>query len=279
MNEQETRELVSKAYTDALKRSTTKSAITDCCTTISTHAGYSSEKAQFAEAAQSSFGCGNPLAFAAVKTGDVVVDLGSGAGFDLLIASEQVGETGRVIGVDMIDDMIDAARKNTERAGVKNVEVRKGLIERLPVEDASADWVISNCVINLSPEKDRVFNDIYRVLKPGGRFSVSDVVARDLPDWIREKSRAYTACIAGAISEDEYFAGLDAAGLVDVEVRDKMVYSKEQLRAIIDGELTDGSAPEDFIERACAQVEGEVWSARFVGRRPHCRSQLAGESL
>ena len=268
MNEQETREMVSKAYTEALKQSETQGAGGDCCGTIATHAGYGSETEQFAAAAQSSFGCGNPLAFAQVQPGDVVVDLGSGAGFDLLIAAEQVGETGRVIGVDMTDEMIEAARKNAERAGVTNVEVRKGLIERLPVEDASADWVISNCVINLSPEKDRVFSDIYRVLKPGGRFSVSDMVARYLPDWIRQQSLAYTACIAGAISEEEYLAGLDAAGLVDVEVRDKIVYSKAQLRAIVEGELTADSAPADFIESACAQVEGEVWSARFVGARP-----------
>ena len=268
MNEQETREMVSKAYTDALKRSETKSAMTDCCATIATHAGYAGEKEQFAEAAQSSFGCGNPLAFAEVNTGDVVVDLGSGAGFDLFIAAEQVGETGRVIGIDMTDEMIEAARKNVERAGVTNIEVRKGLIEALPVEDASVDWVISNCVINLSPEKDRVFSEIYRVLKPGGRCSVSDMVARNLPDWIRQQSLAYTACVAGAISEEAYLEGLRAAGLVDVEARDKIIYSKAQLRTIVEGELNCGSAPEVFIENACAQVEGEVWSARFMARRP-----------
>lgn len=268
MNEQETRELVSEAYTDALKRSETQSALTNCCTTIATHAGYGSEKEQFAEAAQSSFGCGNPLAFADVKPGDVVVDLGSGAGFDLLIAADKVGETGRVIGIDMTDDMIEAARNNAAHAGATNVEVRKGLIEQLPVADASADWVISNCVINLSPEKDRVFRDIYRVLKPGGRFGVSDTVARNLPDWIRQESLAYTACVAGAISEDDYLTGLGAAGLVDAEVLDKLVYTKDQLRAIVEGELTGGAAPEDFVERACTQFEGEVWSARFVGRRP-----------
>jgi SAM-dependent methyltransferase len=171
------------------------------------------------EAVVNSFGCGNPVALAGLAEGEVVLDLGSGAGIDLFLAAKKVGPKGRVIGVDMTDAMIAKASENIRKGKYTNVEVRKGIIEELPVEDASVDWVISNCVINLSPEKPRVFREIARVLKPGGKMLVSDIVATDLPEEIRRSSTLYSSCVSGAISEDEYLAGLRAVGLVDVEVR------------------------------------------------------------
>ena len=247
-------------------------------------AGYSNEDlgVATADAADSSFGCGNPLAFAGVEAGQTVLDLGSGAGLDLLIAAKKVGPRGRVIGVDMTDEMIARARENLATAGVENVELRKGIIEALPVEDEAVDWVISNCVINLSPEKDRVFAEIARVLRPGGRLSVSDIVARDLPGWVREDAALIGSCVGGAISEDAYTAGLAAAGLREVEVVERLVYDRAQIAAFIGAVLDDGAAPASSCcccgggaretptrgPGAVASLEGKVWSAKFQARKP-----------
>jgi len=210
------------------------------------------------DAVANSFGCGNPLAFSEVREGDVVLDLGSGAGIDLLIASAKVGPGGRVIGVDMTDEMIGKARANVEAAGAANVEVRKGIIEELPVEDASVDWVISNCVINLSPEKGRVFAEIARVLKPGGRMLVSDIVVDGLPEAVRGSAEMYSACVAGAVSEEEYLAGLDAAGL-EAEVVERFAYDAAQLRAFAESCEFPAHDARGLIE----SLEGKVWSAKF----------------
>lgn len=224
-----------------------------------------------------SFGCGNPVAYSGVKTGDVVVDLGSGAGIDILIAGKKVGPTGRVIGVDMTDEMIRRAEKNIQAAGLTNVEVRKGIIEELPIDASSVDWVISNCVINLSPEKSRVFREIARVLKPGGQMLVSDIVVEDLPDWVRENEILYSSCVAGAISEAEYIEGLRQAGLVDIEIRDRLVYDKSMLKGLIQSELADTDATiADLMEsigpekaaKLIEQVEGNIASVSFYARKP-----------
>jgi len=227
------------------------------------------------EAVRGSFGCGNPVAFGEIREGDVVLDLGSGAGIDLLLAARKVGPGGRVIGVDMTAEMIARARENAAAAGLANIEVREGLIEDLPVESASVDWVISNCVINLSPEKPRVFAEIARVLKPGGRMVVSDLVARDLPAWVRESASLYACCIAGAISEEEYVAGLRMAGLADIEVRERIVYEPSQVAELLRSYLRDGAGLSSccggataLIQRAAEAVAGEVWSARFHARKP-----------
>lgn len=270
---------VARAYTTALERSLAGTAESACgCGCADTagvaarSAGYGTEAADHAEAAVSSFGCGNPLAFAGVEPGQTVVDLGSGAGFDLLIAAEKVGPDGRVIGVDMTDAMIERARANAASRGFDQVEVRKGLIEALPLADASADWVISNCVINLSPEKHRVFAEIHRVLKPGGRFSISDIVVEELPPALRDNAAAYAACIAGAIREERYVAGLESAGLVDVAVDERTVYDAEQLRGIVGSDLESfGLAADAFGDDVYAAAAGKVWSARFTGRRPQSR--------
>jgi arsenite methyltransferase len=273
MQTHDVHEQVSKAYTEALSRTRARGG--GCCgapaavsSTASGLAGYGEEAAKHGDVAASSFGCGNPVALAGIAAGDTVLDLGSGAGLDLLLARERVGETGRVIGIDMTDAMIEAAREHVARAGFTNVEVRKGVIEGLPVDDASVDWVISNCVINLSPDKPAVFREIARVLRPGGRFSVSDIVVESLPDWVRASSEAYVACVAGAISEAEYVGGLEAAGLVDVAVTDRLVYTAEQIRAIVSQDLGGLGLDCETTRRALAEVEGKVWSARLTGRRP-----------
>lgn len=273
------REHISSTYADALKR-TSESAgdgnsgccvPTSCCgtpeSTVAGMAGYDAQTQEgFADAAQSSFGCGNPLAFSEVKPGQTVLDLGSGAGFDLLIAADKVGESGKVIGVDMTDEMIEAARANAAKAGATQVEVRKGVIEQLPVEDASVDWVISNCVINLSTDKPAVFREVARVLKPGGRISVSDIVVEELPEILREQAISYSACIGGAIPEAEYIAGLEAAGMTEVEVTERMVYTREQLEGILTLDFGLDQEAVAELRSALASVEGQVWSAKFVGR-------------
>ena len=213
----------------------------------------------------------------------MVLDLGSGAGIDLLLAAAKVGAEGKVIGVDMTDVMIERARANVTAAGLDDlVDVRKGIIEELPVESGTVDVVISNCVINLSPEKDRVFAEIARVLKPGGRMRVSDIVVEELPEWVRASPELYSSCIAGAISEREYVSGLEQAGLDQVEVADRLVYDDAQLGALISSEIVDGeesdsgcccsggptTLPEGTtLERALEELGGKVWSSVFVARK------------
>ncbi|MDM7993574.1 MAG: arsenite methyltransferase [Candidatus Fermentibacter sp.] len=228
------------------------------------------------EAVENSFGCGNPLAFSAVEQGQVVLDLGSGAGIDLLLAAGRVGSTGRVIGVDMTDEMIARARGNIEASGFSNIEVRKGLIEDLPVESGSVDWVISNCVINLSPEKPRVFAEIARVLKKGGTMVVSDMVAEGLPREVLENAALYSSCISGAISEKEYLAGLAEAGLTDIEVLGRMVFDGAQMRDMVESELKlagdtgpgcCGSGSRGMVEGLAGKLEGKVWSMKVRARK------------
>jgi len=167
-------------------------------------------------------GCGNPVALASLKEGETVLDLGSGAGFDCFLAAKKVGGKGRVIGVDMTADMLDKARENARKSKYANVEFRLGEIEALPVADNSVDAIISNCVINLSTDKPRVFREAYRVLKPGGRLMVSDIVlTKELPEGIRESVQAYVGCIAGAMLEEDYLGAIEAAGFKDVRVADE----------------------------------------------------------
>ena len=223
-----------------------------------------------------SFGCGNPMGYSGVKPGDTVVDLGSGAGIDILIAGKKVGAGGHVIGVDMTDEMIQRADENINASGLTNVEVRKGNIEQLPINSNSVDWVISNCVINLSPEKPRVFAEIARVLKPGGQMVVSDIVAEDLPDWVRENEYLYASCVAGAISQHEYAEGLRQAGLNSIEVRGRLVYDGSMLKSLIQSELGDADTPlakfvetigqEKFTE-LLKQIEGKIASISIYARK------------
>lgn len=170
-------------------------------------------------------GCGNPLAHADLRLGETVLDLGSGAGIDAFLAAREVGRTGHVIGVDMTDDMVERARANAQRVGVDNVEFRLGEIENLPVDDASVDLIISNCVINLSPEKPRVFAEALRVLRPGGRMVVSDLtLLAPLPEAIKQSAEAYVGCVAGASLRDDYIQYIRDAGFADVEIVEQTAY-------------------------------------------------------
>jgi len=185
--------------------------------------GYSDEDLESIpnEAAGALFGCGNPLAFSEVKEGEAVLDLGSGAGIDCFLAAKKVGESGRVIGLDMTKEMIDEARRNADKGGYTNVEFVLGRNEEMPVESSSVDWVISNCVINLSPEKERVFAEAFRVLKAGGRLLISDMVAENIPDSLKEDLALWAGCVAGAVSEDAYMQLIRDAGFKDVVVVDR----------------------------------------------------------
>jgi N-acetylglutamate synthase-like GNAT family acetyltransferase len=228
-----------------------------------------------ADAVQNSFGCGNPLAFAGVAPGQTVLDIGSGAGIDCLIAAERVGPAGRVIGLDMTPEMIKRARGNASEAGVSNVEFRLGEAEKMPVEDGSVDWVISNCVINLSPDKPAVFREIARVLRPEGRISISDIVAEALPAPVRQSRDAWTGCLAGAISEPAYVRGLEDAGLRGVRVSSRIVYEASQLAGLFASSSCGCGSPADA-EALARTAAGKIWSARFEGVKPYPSSLAAG---
>jgi ubiquinone/menaquinone biosynthesis C-methylase UbiE len=188
--------------------------------TIARRIGYSEEDVRAVPAgANLGLGCGNPLALAHVQAGETVLDLGSGAGFDALLAARVVGPKGRVIGIDMTPEMLARADGNARKVGADNVEFRRGYIEALPVDDASVDVVISNCVINLSPEKERVFSEAHRVLRPGGRLAISDLVLKSpLPAGLLQSVEAYVGCVAGAMLRDDYLAAIRRAGFHQVEV-------------------------------------------------------------
>ncbi|MCL5261497.1 MAG: arsenite methyltransferase [Gammaproteobacteria bacterium] len=269
------RKSVAKDYTRAIKKKTS------CCCNkrpvpkgvVVKLAGYSEKElaALPEEAITNSFGCGNPTAFTELKPGDTVLDLGSGAGIDLLLAAKKVGPTGKVIGIDMTNAMIAKAKKNIAAAKLRNAEVRKGLIEDLPVENNSVDWVISNCVINLSPEKPKVFREIFRVLKPGGHMLVSDIVAEWLPKEIIAHPALYSSCLSGAISEKNYISGLKKAGMKNVKIRDRLVYDFSQLQAFICSELQ--SDIKDAKKRAklkdwAKHLLEKVWSIRVSAVKP-----------
>src|SRR6478736_2666148 len=193
-----------------------------------------------AEALTASLGCGNPTALLALEPGQTVLDLGSGGGIDVLLSAKRVGPTGKAYGLDMTDEMLTLARENQRKAGVTNVEFLKGTIESIPLPDNSVDAIISNCVINLSSDKDAVLREAYRVLKPGGRFAVSDVVIRgEVPAAIRRSLELWVGCVAGALRDDEYAAKLQAAGFSDVEVSPWRVYEVNDARAFLAGAGVD----------------------------------------
>lgn len=244
------REEVRRRYDATARGETSAGGSNECCTnTDATELGYSEEEKALGEGANLGLGCGNPLAIASLEQGQTVLDLGSGAGFDCFLAARAVGENGRVLGVDMTQAMLEKARENASRNGFKNVEFRFGEIEALPVADQSVDVIISNCVINLSPEKPRVFREAFRVLKPGGRVAVADVVASvPLPDEIKADWAAYTGCMAGASQVDELELMLQEAGFQEIKIA-----PKDTSRAFI-REWLPGTQVEDYLVSATIEA-------------------------
>lgn len=226
------KKIVRDGYAKALLQKSSCCSSSSCCggvtqaEDISKKVGYSdSELNAVPEGANLGFGCGNPVALASLKEGDVVLDLGSGAGFDAFLSAQRVGKTGRVIGVDMTPEMVAKATENAKKGNYTNVEFRLGEIEKLPVENNSIDVVISNCVINLSPDKETVFKEAYRALKVGGRLMVSDLVlAKDLPKEIKDSVEAYVGCLAGAIKKEEYLCFIEQAGFQGIKIISESSY-------------------------------------------------------
>jgi SAM-dependent methyltransferase len=230
--------------------------------------GYSGEELKAVpQGANLGLGCGNPIALASLKEGEIVLDLGSGAGFDCFLAARAVGPKGRVIGVDMTPEMIEKARENARKGGYANVEFRLGEIEHLPAADNSVDAVISNCVINLSPAKDEVFAEAYRVLKPGGRVLISDIVlSRELPEPIAGSLAAYAGCISGAVMKDVYLRLIEAAGFRDVRIEEETSFSIGESETDSDAKsVADAfNLPIDVVRDAAKAIV----SVRVSGEKP-----------
>jgi len=236
MKQKDIKKIVKEGYTKiAVQGGSCCGPASSCCGSvdlaqdISRKIGYSEEELKVApEGANLGLGCGNPVALASLREGETVLDLGSGAGFDCFLAANRVGEKGKVIGVDMTSEMIEKAKENARKGSYENVEFRLGEIEKLPVLDNSIDAVISNCVINLSPDKAKVFQEAFRILKPGGRLMISDIVLlKELPASIKESVEAYVGCLSGAIMKDEYMEKIKAAGFQDVQVIDETAFPIE----------------------------------------------------
>jgi len=248
------RKTVRERYGERAKTGTsccgTTSSCCDSTQTISTKLGYSGQELDsIPKGADLGLGCGNPTALASLKPGEIILDLGSGAGIDCFLAANLVGETGHVIGVDMTAAMIDRARENAKKNDIDNVEFRLGEIEHLPAADGTIDAVISNCVVNLSPDKQQVFDEVYRTLKPGGRMMISDIVQlKPLPEGILKSIEAYVGCIAGASLKQDYVSMIQAAGFRDVEILSETTFdaalpSSGDAKIVFDGQEVD---PEEF---------------------------------
>jgi arsenite methyltransferase len=270
MADESIKDLVKQKYGLAAQRVTSGGSA--CCGTASTRGecdpvtsnlyaeGQTAELPQ--EAVAASLGCGNPTALAELKPGETVLDLGSGGGIDVLLSAKRVGPTGKAYGLDMTDEMLGLARENQRKAGVTNVEFVKGEIEAIPLPDNTVDVIISNCVINLSADKDRVLAEAFRVLKPGGRLAVSDVVVRgEVPAVIRRSVELWIGCVAGALEEGEYRAKLDKAGFEAVDVEPTRIYRTEDAREFLDREGIDAAA-------IAPSVDGKFMSAFVRARKP-----------
>jgi len=238
-------------------------ALDGCCDPITSNlydAAQTGELPQ--EAVLASLGCGNPTALAQLNPGETVLDLGSGGGIDVLLSARRVGPAGKAYGLDMTDEMLALARENQRKAGVENAEFLKGEIEHIPLPDHSVDVVISNCVINLSGDKDSVLREAFRVLKPGGRFAVSDVVTRgEIPADVRQNVLLWVGCIAGALEETEYTAKLASAGFEGIEIEPTRMYNIEDARTFLSGQGVD-------VDAIAPQVEGKFMSAFIRATKP-----------
>lgn len=268
---------ISSEYAKALKEQT-RSIVKS--TSNARFAGYSeAELERLPEnITETSFGCGNPVAFSNIQQGQTVLDLGCGAGLDLILAAQRVGDAGQVIGVDMTDEMLIKAQKNVEDSGIKNIVLKKGRVEELPVESHSIDWVISNCVINLSPKKDEVFSEISRVLKPGGNILISDIVAEHMPWWVKKSGVLTAACAGGAIAEKDYLRKLQIAGLVECNIVERLYYEPSQIASIVVENLPKvvaslsccgNSIIGSLLTRLVKPMCKKIWSARISARAPN----------
>jgi arsenite methyltransferase len=238
-------------------------AFNGSCDPITADLYDAAQTAQLPETAVlASLGCGNPTALAALHPGETVLDLGSGGGIDVLLSARRVGPTGRAYGLDMTDEMLELARRNQAEAGVENAEFLRGHIEEIPLPDAAVDVVISNCVINLSADKPRVLREAFRVLKPGGRFAVSDVVVRgEVPAELRRSMELWVGCVAGALEEGEFRRLLEEVGFEEVEIEPTRVYRVEDARAFLEGAGLDAEA-------AAPELDGRFMSAFIRARKP-----------
>ncbi|MEW6667714.1 MAG: arsenite methyltransferase [Thermodesulfobacteriota bacterium] len=273
----EMRELVRERYGEiARNRGSCCGSVASCCGTdqsarkASVGIGYSMEEIRSVPPdANLGLGCGNPTALASLKEGEVVLDLGSGGGFDCFLAAQKVGKGGRVIGVDMTPEMVGLARKNAAKGNDSNVEFRLGEIENLPVADQAVDVVISNCVINLSPQKSRVFEEAYRVLKTGGRFMISDIVLlKPLPRSVQDSIEAYVGCIGGAMVKDDYLNDLKAAGFADVKVAEETPFN---VLSFGDEPFVRSMADKLGLSREeLCDISDSIVSIRVEGRKSPC---------
>ena len=265
----EIKELVKEKYGEAALRVATggasccgTGAASYCCDPITSNLYDRGQTAELPpEAVQASLGCGNPTALATLNAGETVLDLGSGGGIDVLLSAKRVGPIGKAYGLDMTDEMLALARENQRKGGIENVEFLKGEIENIPLPDNSVDVIISNCVINLSADKDEVFREAFRVLRPGGRFAVSDVVVRgDVPAEVQRNMELWVGCIAGALQQQDYVGKLAAAGFHDIAVEPTRVYRVEDARQF----LTQAGVDVDAI---APQIEGKFASAFIRARK------------
>ncbi len=238
-------------------------AVDACCDPITSNLYDAAQASQIPEAAlRASLGCGNPTLLAQLKEGEIVLDLGSGGGIDVLLSAKRVGPTGKAYGLDMTDEMLALARENQRKAGVENVEFLKGEIESIPLPDNSVDVIISNCVINLSADKGRVLREALRVLKPGGRFAVSDIVLRaEVPEAVRRSVSLWVGCIAGALQDFEYRAKLSEAGFEGIEIEPTRIYRIEDARAFLTSEGID-------VDAIAPEVDGKFMSAFVRATKP-----------
>ena len=234
-----------------------------CCDPITSNLYDSDQEGEVpALAVKASLGCGNPTALAELKSGETVLDLGSGGGIDVLLSARRVGPSGKAFGLDMTDEMLAVAEENKRKSGLENVQFLKGEIENIPLPDNSVDVIISNCVINLSGDKDRVLQEAFRVLKPGGRFAVSDVVVRgEVPDTIRKSMELWIGCVAGALSDAEYVAKLSRAGFDAIGIEETRAYTIDDARTFLAGEGLDADA-------LAKQVDGTFISAFVRATKP-----------
>ena len=267
----EIKEVVKEKYGQAALRVTSggssccgaSSALDGCCDPITSNLYNAAQAGELPqEAVLASLGCGNPTALAQLKPGETVLDLGSGGGIDVLLSARRVGPAGKAYGLDMTDEMLALARENQRKAGIENVEFLKGEIEHIPLPDSSVDVVISNCVINLSGDKDRVLREAFRVLKPGGRFAVSDVVTHgEVPEKVRENMLLWVGCIAGALQDYQYVAKLAKAGFDNIDIEATRVYDIEDARTFLTGQGVD-------VDEIAPQVEGKFMSAFIRATKP-----------